>query len=592
MFFDFVRRSIRNKYFVLLIVFGLLPTIILGVISNYFSSKILENELNKSMYQAIEKASINIDSIIQRMSFLSDLISRNSDIIKSIDIDGVKETTELNKKEKRTINEALKSASASFNFPTHIFIVDRYLNLYSNIDIIQSEEKDIVDRINESSDFLIPLKYENRVHLLGMQENLLSGYDSEKIYYLAKNIIYDGKYFGTIYIGTGDYILSRMLNNIKISEESKIFVYDESENILFTIPDMYSNAYQSEGKTIKSILKERIKPQYIKVFGEYNSVSFFTSAFNWNIIMITPTKSIRGKLKNISNVTITITILSILFILLFLILVNRNFVKPIVYLSGLMKVARKGNLEVRSDLKNLDEIGVLSEGFNKLLTDFKKMIEKAQADEIQKKELEFKVFQSQIKPHFLYNTLNSIRWMAEMNNEKKVADSIVYLVRMLEYNTKSSDKLVSISDEIQYIEEYLKLQSLRYLNKFDSSLEVSGEVYDFKILKLTLQPIIENCIMHGLPGNKRKMLIKIIGRREDEKIIFNIEDNGIGIGTETLNQLEIKLRSNKYRNSSKGIGLANVNDRIKLEFGENFGLSIMSIIGEGTVVKMTIPVTK
>jgi len=584
---NFLKKSIRNKYFVLLMFLGLVPIIALGLISNYVSSRILETELNKSMYQTLEKASINVDSVIQRISYLSDTLLKNNDIMNSM----TEYRPEEVKERKRRINEELKNISALLNFPTHIFIVDRWSNIYSNISITNNEEKKILERIGENSEYSIPSKLESGPFWLALKNNLLSAYDSRMVYYLARNMIVSGENYGVMYIGTGDYILSRMLDNIKLSDESKIFVYDEKEKIMFYIPEKYSQGYEPEKNTVESLLKQEPKPQYLELFGTKNSVTFYKTKFNWSIVMITPVKSISQKLNSIKKVTLTLTVISVVFILVFLLLVNESFVKPIIYLSSLMKIARKGNLEIRSDLRNTDEIGILSEGFNKMLADFKKMIEKIQADELLKKELEFKVLQSQIKPHFLYNTLNSIRWMAEMNNETKVGDSIVSLVRMLEYNTKGNEKLVKVKDEVEYIKEYLNLQMLRYWNKFYVEFEINQEILDFRMLKLSLQPIVENSVLHGLKRNKGKMLLKISGTKQEEMLIFIVADDGAGITEENLNILGKKLQGiEPVSNDSKGIGLVNVSNRIKMEFGESYGISISSEPGKGTEVRMVIPI--
>lgn len=140
MIFDRIRKSIRNKYFVLLCMFGLLPIVILGIISNYVSSRILERELNKSAYQTLEKASINVGSIIQRMSDLSDLLTKSVDVVKFVRADSKKGILS-NTREKKAVNETLKDTSKFLNFPTHIFLVDKFSNVYSNIQITGREEK-------------------------------------------------------------------------------------------------------------------------------------------------------------------------------------------------------------------------------------------------------------------------------------------------------------------------------------------------------------------------------------------------------------------------------------------------------------------
>jgi len=572
--------------------FGLLPVVILGIISSYVSSSILERELNKSAYQTLEKASINVGSILQRMSDLSDLLTQSMDTINYTKEKSLNETL-ANSKDKKTINETLKSVSKFLNFPTHIYLIDKYTNVYSNIQITGNEEKEIFNTINTGSDYAMPSKNENRVYWLGMRKNILQGYDSNYVYYIARNIMYKDEYYGTIYIGTGDYILSRMLDNIKMTGESRIFVFDQNNQFMADTPEANNTIYQADKAVIDGLVINQEKPQLVKILNGVNSVTFLKTTFDWKIAMLTPLTSIRNNLRDINRGTVIITIISALFILLSLFLVDRKIVKPIIYLSNLMKIVRKGNLEIRSELKHSDEIGILSDGFNKMLVDFNKMLEKIHADEILEKELEFKVLQAQISPHFLYNTLNSIRWMAEMNNETKVGDSIVSLVRMMEYNTKgNNEKFVTLSKELQYVKEYIYLQSMRYWNRFDVSFEVDECYYDYIVLKLSLQPIIENSIIHGLNNKKGKLFIKIACQESEGNLIIVVSDNGAGINSEVLSRLNSRLPNVKSGGEGVGIGLCNVNDRIKLEFGENYGINISSIPGEGTAVKLVFPLIK
>lgn len=586
MLLEQISKSIRNKYFIFLILFGLLPIVILGIISNRISSRILETELNRSTYQTLEKASVNIGTLLQRMSDLSDFLSRSGEITEVLANRKLQPGADPEDGRKQ-VNQVLKEVATFFNFPTHIFIIDSGGSVYSNISITAKEQAGIAARLKDNPDYMLPPGQENAIYWLGLRDNLLEGYDSGSMYYLGRNIVQLGEYQGTIYIGTGDYILFRTFNNIQVNEKSRIFVFDRNSGITAILPEnVYDAGLKSRFPPVVSANKD--EPQYMDISGVRNSVTFYKTQFNWDIAMATPVQSIRVKLATINSFTVTITIISVFSIALFLFLINTSFVKPIIYLSNLMKIARKGNLDIRSKLKNTDEIGILSDGFNKLLEDFKKMLEKIQEEELRKKDLEFRMLQSQIKPHFLYNTLNSIRWMAEMNHETKVGDSIVSLVRMLEYNTRNNERLVTVGDEIRYITEYLDLQRLRYWNRFEVRIGVAEDILACRIPKLTLQPIVENCLLHGLDTAKGKLLIAVEGNRTEGIVSLTVSDNGKGIGQETLQELTLRLKEHN-ETSAAGIGLSNVNQRIWLEYGADFGISISSIPSRGTEVCIKIP---
>lgn len=589
MAFASIRKSIRNKYFVLLCVFGILPTLVLGIVSNNVSSNILERELNKSTYQTMEKASINVGSLLQRMSDLSDLLIQSLDNVSASQTVGLNDLADSSQK-KKEINDILKNASKFMNFPTHIYLIDQNSTVYCNIQITSTEENEILKAITTNSDYEIPSEYENSVYWLGVKKNLLRSYDSNYVYYIARNIIYDDEYFGTIYIGTGDYIISRMFNNIEMNSNSKIFVFNQFNQLLADMPQENNRLYVDNKQELDVLIVNPERPEKVEILGAENSVTFLETRFGWKVLMLTPIDSIRSNLMALNRGAIAITIFSVLFIILSLLLVERQIVKPIIYLSGLMNAARKGNLAIRSKLDNHDEIGTLSDGFNEMLADFNNMIEKIHADEVLKKKLEFEVLEAQINPHFLYNTLNSIRWMAEMNHETKVGDSIVSLVRMMEYTSKrNKDKFVTLGQELQYMKEYIYLQSMRYWNRFEVVFDVDEKYQDYQMLKFTLQPIIENSILHGLNDNKEKLLITISCQETEENFIIVIRDNGIGINREVLNRINGHLPDQEKDRLTSGIGLYNVNNRIKLEFGEHYGLNISSVQGKGTDVRIVLP---
>jgi two-component system sensor histidine kinase YesM len=589
MLFNFMRRSIKVKFFILMVFLGLLPIIALGIISNVYFRRVLEDELSISMKQALEKASANIGSMIQRMSYLSNLLIRSGELANSVDRLHDLEPSEISKQQDY-INGLLRDISTALDFPTHVIFVDKHFNVFGNMNFTEMEADNIKDRVNSNPKFKISSNVDNTVHWVGITDNLLPGYDSDRIWYMARNIVYNGEYYGTIYIGTGEYIFSRMLNNIKVSDESRIVVFDIDKQPMFVIPESSSQLYGDDKNLYNTFVGQGRKNKYINYDNVRNFVTLFTTDFNWEICMITPVASISEKFEDINRITITITIISVFFVGVFLALINKNFIKPIVYLSNLMSIARKGNLDIRSNLRYGGEIGVLSNGFNKMLEDFKKMIERIKADEKLKKDLELKVLESRINPHFLYNTLNSIRWMAEMNNESKIADSIVSLVRMLEYSTKCIEKLVEVKQEIQYLKEYLHLQSLRYWNRFDCIFDIDQGILNCKILKLSLQPFVENSIIHGLDKSRRKTIINIKGKIYDGKLVFHISDNGAGMDEKTLNSLTARLKRSSKVEDSNSIGVANVNNRIKLEFGDEYGVHIQSVLGRGTDVYIEYPV--
>ena len=279
----------------------------------------------------------------------------------------------------------------------------------------------------------------------------------------------------------------------------------------------------------------------------------------------------------------------LVFSVILVIILNKEVTRPIIKLSMLMKEVRKGNLDVSSDLRYDNEIGELGKGFNQMVAELKIYIRQIQEEEEQKRLLEFRVLESQIKPHFLYNTLNSIKWMAEMQNAESVSHAIVALVQLIQFNMGSPEVLVKVSREIEALKHYILLQQLRYWHSFEAFYSIPEETEDLYIPKLSLQPIVENSIKHGLSDMSNKGELTLSSRIEDGCLVFEITDNGVGMEKGQAEKL-LTAGQTQGDNIVGGIGLKNVHQRIQLRYGERYGISIKSEKDKGTRVLLTFPI--
>lgn len=208
------------------------------------------------------------------------------------------------------------------------------------------------------------------------------------------------------------------------------------------------------------------------------------------------------------------------------------------------------------------------------------------------KKAQYDMLQTQINPHFLYNTLETINWMAyDMSGdaENPVSTALVNLAGFFRNTISSSGYLISISEEIQYTTDYLSILQLRYGDLFDIKWNIDESILSFKIIKICLQPVIENAVYHGFKPKNTKGTLTISGELDDTNIVFTMSDDGAGMDTDTLSSLNTLLHESVYNDSGSHIGLANVNKRIKIIFGEAYGLSVDSRKNVGTTVKITIP---
>lgn len=230
------------------------------------------------------------------------------------------------------------------------------------------------------------------------------------------------------------------------------------------------------------------------------------------------------------------------------------------------------------------EARMLSESFGHMVQRIRQLVENARSEEINLRKTELKALQAQINPHFLYNTLDSISWMCEQGKNAEAVRMVNALARLFRISISRGHELISIRSELQHAESYLQIQSYRYKNQFTYSFDVQEDCLDYLCNKITLQPIIENAIYHGINGLVDEGEIRVRVRAEGEDVLFTVEDNGSG-----MDSGQIRAIMSKDRSDRAGIGIKNVNDRLKIYFGSRYGITIDSRPDEGTRVTVRMP---
>nr|WP_157324378.1 sensor histidine kinase [Paenibacillus anseongense] len=324
-------------------------------------------------------------------------------------------------------------------------------------------------------------------------------------------------------------------------------------------------------------------------------------ADGWRIVSIIPVHELTTDMNAIKNVSIIAGVGIILSLIILGYFFLNNLTRPVMGLVADMKRIGKRDMGFRIKVRSTNEVGVLAYDINSMIDQMEEMasnILNTQArlyeSEISKKQVEFSALQSQINPHFLYNTLNCISSIGLEYGSKEIAQITSSMSKIFRYSIKE-DELVQISEEIQCVQAYMNIISIRYENKFMMKVHVDDKIMQMKTPKMILQPIIENSVYHGLERRDAGGSLHVNGQIDvDGDVCFQITDSGIGIGHDELEVIKAKLNmdySERVKNSpdGKSIGLSNINNRIKLMFGEGYGVDIESQLGRGTTVIVKIP---
>ena len=267
------------------------------------------------------------------------------------------------------------------------------------------------------------------------------------------------------------------------------------------------------------------------------------------------------------------------------ILISNILAEPVKKLTQAMRSFEK-NAEnyTYQQVGGTEEIVELSRSFEHMVIRIQRLMEKVRQEEITLRKTELKALQAQINPHFLYNTLDAIAWLCEDGRSQDAEDMVTSLAKLFRISISKGHELITIEKEIQHAESYLRIQKFRYKNQFTYHFDVDEECLGYLCNKITLQPIIENAIYHGINRMVDEGEILIEVHQDQDAIILAVEDNGVGMTEEQCQEIMKKERGDRT-----GIGIKNVNDRIKIYFGEEYGLSIASELDEGTRVTIRMP---
>lgn len=301
---------------------------------------------------------------------------------------------------------------------------------------------------------------------------------------------------------------------------------------------------------------------------------------------------LRTQLKQQQDQAVTLSVYALILIFtVSLYLSKRIFqsvTQPIKELCRAADAVGKGDFTSRTEIVAGDEIQVLTDSFNNMKVEIRNLIEDVKIEKDNLRVTEIKLLQAQINPHFLYNTLDAIIWLAESGQTQQVVEMVASLSEFFRTVLSKGKDFITIREEISHIDSYLKIQRFRYQDILDYEITISHEIYDYRIQKLTLQPLVENALYHGIKHKRGMGMIKVIGYLMEEDVIFKVIDNGIGLNKEQLEKLKKAVRS-RGNEGRDGFGLSNVDERIKMSFGSQYGLDFESEKNAGTTVTVTLP---
>jgi two-component system, sensor histidine kinase YesM len=587
-------KSLKVKLVLYFSLITMVPSFLISIFYYYYSSSSLKETMISNAKASQAYIIDNIDNQLKLAIKLSDWISLNKTfekVLMNYDLDNIRTNEEL-------MNAKSALDNTVMNSPLHQDISSIIISGKNGSDLRFGDNASLIDKtkIYDNQLFSESIGTGKVAYFTSIIENPSEFKEDNYVIPIVRPMLHStyGTKIGWSFIGLKESSLSGVYKELYNENKNPIYIIDSKGTCISTTDKQFI------GKSLEQ--EEFIKPIIAKVNSDYDitdskdntSLIVYSKSklTDWIIVQKISYGPLNEQKSVLLRMSIIIFCVSILITFIFSMFLSSNLTHPLKNILKRMRKVSKGNFEADYSLEGDDEMGELGRGINDLAGNIHGLLEKVKQEEKEKRNLELMVLQNQINPHFLYNTLNSIKWMATVQKADGIRDIVSALGRLLMNISKEKSEEISIRKELSLTEDYIFIQNIRYNGKIKTNYFIDDESFlDYKIVKFTLQPVVENAIFHGIEPKREAGDIKIGITEEEDCLILYIEDDGVGIEKEDIQKILNTEKKNVNKGLS-GIGIKNVDERLKLFYGEEFGLSIDSVVGMYTRVNIKIPKIK
>ncbi|MBD8068671.1 sensor histidine kinase [Bacillus sp. PS06] len=580
---------LKTKLMITYVLLTLIPMAVLGLAIYYQNIKSIEEEVGEYIPRLLKQANQNIENEINDLENLPNLIYNSRDVIAVLRSSPYKEQSAL-LEDKFTVESFL---SSTYLGRSKSEILGAFLLSNNRAFVSTTLEYEGFHLEDNYLPYGEPYDLDDEVKIVLPHQVDLRFEDDTPYILLIKELkdLDNRDNLGTLILAVKVDFIKDVLQDVDEEENATMWVMDEQGQIVYhTDESRIGTTFHEMNEYPLLNGSFRTKKEIERTLISVNQ----TQKNKWIIVHSIPLKYLTEGTDVVRNVSVIIFMILVLITTIISIFLAMSVTRPINLLAKRMKDVEKGNFDVDIPIDAKDEVGVLANSFRSMLHKIKELIHKNYQIRISQKEAELYALQSQINPHFIYNTLESVGSAVEEGEQDLVVDMVAILGKMLRYSLSNKDNLVPMKDEVEHIQHYLTLQKFRFEDRIMFDITNNLEKEDYYTPKFILQPIVENSIKYGLEHRKSLKLTiiikKTIGQEGTEYIDLCISDNGPGIEETTLASLMQKLNSEQMLKSDSGFGVTNVHSRIKMMFGIEFGLEIDSKKEDGTEITIRIPV--
>ncbi|WP_129728815.1 cache domain-containing sensor histidine kinase [Ectobacillus funiculus] len=585
------KRLLQNRFstkVVIAIFIGILiPTTLISVFFFISSSNIVKENVRESSIQIARQAADSLSFILSVGNDMSDLIYSNEklqEIVKMDNEDGTSSTVKDKNNEEMT--SFLNSQIYSSSFVRVIYVLKDEGTSWGSGTF--SPVKLARYNLQEQNWIQRAVQADGALAWQGLQYDLFSGAgENTELVLPVTRVMKDFSNMKNIaYIQVlldGKAILNK-IDQLKLGKTGHFFVVNKHGQIMIDANMEHINKTVENHDLYKHIVDDTA---YEFEFQEKNTTYYGVKqplVNGWTLIGTVPIKEITGKLTNIQRITIFASIVFTMVAIVVGVFAVNRVTKPIKVLTEQMRLVGQGNFQVQTHIHSNDEIGLMSRQFNQMIHQIEQLMEQVKEEQSQKTEAELRAVKHRINPHFLFNTLSTIRWLVNFKQTDRANTALSALIRLLEASMGKTGTFITVKEELDIIEKFLAILQIRYEQTFHLELEIEPTVEDLLIPRMLLQPIVENAVFHGLVPKGTEGTLCIKGSRVEDGVKIEIKDNGVGFKQDILNQLNHKADK---MNSFIGIGLRHVYDSVRLYFALASSVTIESD-SNGTTVTIVL----
>lgn len=579
----FANLTMQSKLLIVFLTLVCLPLFMIGYASSYYYARSIKANTTSYATEITSKTLLKIDDYVTDLfnmsamplynkDFLDWLADPNTGLAKELGMDLY--ITNLNKIKPDTVS---------------VYVFDNYGRVKYNI-----KTGSMRNNLNDVQDdwAKIAKEADGNPVLVSTQE-VTTGKDNYYAFSVIrelKQVKFDLAPIGFIAFDTNITAFERQFQDLEEVTKGKTILVDEKGKVVYASDRSLLTRNLSDEEPIRRATATTGSFPYRFDGESYITTYAKSSLTNWKLLVFIPTEETTRQAAVTRNVTLLTSGAFVLLALGIAIAISYALTRPLSKIKTLMQEVQTGNLDVSFNQKYRDEVGLLGRHFNIMVARVRHLLEEVKSTQTRKKEAEYAALQSQINPHFIYNTLETIRMKAELNDDDEVADMTFTLGKLLRYGVNHEEQLATVGQELEHLGNYVALQNMRFSNKFNVIVDIPERDYGIGCVKLMFQPIVENAIHHAFRNRLGTGTIRLGVRHEGADVVFVVTDDGSGMSELALKALRERIAGRlPPAERGRGIGLRNVRERIKLQYGEAYGLQVDSREDAGTVVEIRLP---